>query len=813
MLQSLREDARVALRALGRAPGFTSVTVLTLAVAIGAAAAIFSVLYAVVVAPLPYPDPDRIVRVSAETLPEAGGDGDAPFSDRGYWHFVNANRAFEVFGGYEGGTAQWPLTGDGPPQQLEVAAMTRSTFEVLGRTPARGRLPTEEESAPDGPRVVLLSDALWRTRYGADPGVVGRTLELNGNSVEVIGVMPAGYDFPAPETDAWIPSQLDPASENFGGHHIEGIARLRPGVTLAEAAADAEGLIGRFSEVGYGPQWFTAIFSGNAVVRPLKEEIVGEARRPLWIVFGTVAFLLLIACSNVANLLLVRAEARTRERAIRVALGSGRARLIQYVLTESLLLSLAGGVLGVLLAHLGIRALIAAAPASVPRLGEIGIDGRALAFSLGVTLLAGLLCGLLAAFRAGTRRTFDVLRDGGRGSTIGRDRHRARAALVTTQVALALILVVGSGLMVRSFQQLAAVDPGFHPEGLLTFRISLPPSKYETPESTAQFYDALIERLEAIPGASSAAGISNLPLTGGGPILTALVEEFEPAEGEFPPVFLIRRVTPGYFETMGIPVTEGREFITDDHDARLGSLVMSASVKQTYWSQASALGKRITTAGAPARSVGVVGDVHDGALSTPAEKFIYKPMLDSVGGGVRAMTMIVRTEGQPTALAPEVRAVVEALDSDLPITQVRSMEEVVADSLSRTSFTMTLLLLSALVALFLGSVGIYGVLSYIAAQRTAEMGVRLALGADAAVVRRLILRQGMTLAALGVLLGLVGALALGRVIESMLFDVQAADPLTLVGASAVFLAVALAASLLPAERAARTLPSVALRAD
>ena len=812
-MSSLVHDLRVAARSLLKAPTFALVTVATLAVAIGANTAIFSVVDGVLLRPLPYADADRIVRVAAGVLPQAGGGPEAPFSDRGYWHFVNNNRAFEAFGGYEGGNVQWPLTGDGPPLQVDVALMTLSAFEVIGLQPQRGRLPTPEEDVPDAPLVVLISDGLWVDRYGADPGIVGRTIELNGTSREVIGVMPPGYDFPSPQTDVWAPDRLNPASENFGGHHITAIARLAPGVTLETAETDAESLVARFDEVGYGPQWFQGIFSGEAVVRTLKEEIIGDSRQPLLILLGTVGFVLLIACSNVANLLLVRAESRTRERAVRIALGSGRGRLMQYVLTESLLLALVGGAAGVLLAWIGTRALVAAGPTSIPRLGEIGINGNVLLFTAAIALLAGLLFGLLPALRAGSKRTLAALRDGGRGSTIGRDRHRARNVLVVGQVALALVLLVGSGLMVRSFQQLRSVDPGFDAEGVMTFRLSPPPSKYESAEATVRFYDQLLERLRAIPGATSVGAITNLPLTGGGAILATQIDDHPTPEGEFPPVFLFRRATQGYFETMGMPIVEGRAFTPDDHNARLGSLIISESIKQQYWPNESALGKRLATGGAPGRVVGVVGDVHDTGLEIPSEQFVYKPMLDSVGGGVRPMMMAVRTDGDPDALVPGIRAVVEALDPDLPITELQSLEDILGESLSRTSFTMSLLLLAALVALFLGSVGIYGVLSYVATQRTAEMGVRLALGADAAGVRKIILSQGMLLAAVGVAVGLAGAIALGGVMSSLLYGVSPADPLTLVGVSLVFIAVAAGASLIPAARVARTPPAVALRAD
>ena len=678
--------------------------------------------------------------------------------------------------------------------------------------PQRGRFPSAEEDVPDGPAVALISHGLWTNRFGSDQDMIGKTIEMNGRSWEVVGVMPDGYDFPTRETDVWIPRQLDPASENFGGHHLSGIARLSPGMTIEAATLDAKSLIARFDEVGYGPAWFEGVFSGEASVRSWKEGLVGDAREPLLILLGTVGFVLLIACSNLANLLLVRAETRTRERAVRMALGSGRGRLIQYVLTESVLLSLLGGALGIGLAYAGTRVLVAFGPVSVPRLHEVGINGTVLLFTTGVAVFAGLLFGFLPALKAGSKKTLNVLRDGGRGSTVGRDRHRIRSLLVMGQVALSLVLLVGSGLLVRSYQQLRAVDPGFH-SGAMTFRLSPPPNKYPDAEATAQFYDQLIQALEAIPGATSAGGINNLPLTGGGAVLTAQIDEFPIEEGEFPPTFLARRVTPGYFGVMGIPLIEGREFTADDHNARTGSIIISESIKREFWPEVSAIGKRITTAGAPARVVGVVADVHDTGLETPAEQFAYKPMLDSIGGGVRPMMMVVRTDLDPNQLIPDIRAAVNELDPALPIIEMKSLDDIVSDSLSRTSFTMTLLMLASLIALFLGAVGVYGVLSYVAAQRTPEMGVRLALGADGPAVGKIILSQGLVLAGVGVAVGLGGAVALSGVLSSLLFAVSPLDPITLVTVSGIFLGVAGLASAVPAARAARTQPAIALRGD
>ncbi len=811
---SIGEDIRLAFRVLMKDRAFTAITILTLAVAIGANTAIFSVVDGVLLRPLPYPEPDRIVGVRTGTLPAPGRTGELPFSDRGYWHFHDNNHSFSAFGGYVGGDEgiALSLTGQGEPVQVKASAMTESALEVLGTPAELGRLYTPEEDLPGRPTVALLSHRFWTGYFGADPSVLGRSLDLGNFTVEVVGVMPQGFAFPSPEIDMWLPRGLDPESENFGGHSIWGIARLAPNATVESAKEDSESLIARFAEAGYGPTWFTGVFSGEAFVRTLQDQVVGDVRTPLLILLGAMALVLLIACSNVANLFLVRAEARTRESAVRLALGSGRGRLIRYVLTESLILSLLGGVAGVALAYFATKALVALAPAVIPRLDEIGVRGSALAYTAGISVLAGLFFGAFPALRSGSSRMLSALRDGGRGSTIGRDRHLTRRALVVGQVALALIVLMGSGLMVRSFQALRHVDPGFDPEGLLTFRIAPSPAKYQGPEGLAQFYDDLIARLDDMPGVSSAGAVTVLPLQGIGSRLTTRIDEFPLPEDEFPPSFLIRRATPDYFRTMGIPVVEGREFTADDHHARLGTLIISQSIKDRYWPDATALGKRMQTAGAAARSVGVVGDVHALGLDLPAEPAIYKPMLDSVGGGVGTMSMVVRAERDPLALAPQIRATIRAIDPDLPVSDMRTMDDLIADSVSRTSFTMTLLLLAAAIAVLLGSVGVYGVMSYVSSQRTAEIGVRMALGADAADVRRMVLTQGLVIAGAGVALGLAGALVLGRILASLLYGVSPRDPLTLIAGSLAFLVIAVLAALVPAQRAAKTEPSVALQA-
>lgn len=810
-MSDLSQDIRIALRALRKSPSFTTVTVLTLAVAIGATTAIFSVVDGVLLRPLPYPGAEQIVTVTVDAsgagVPEIG------FSDRGYWHFVNQNRTFAAFGGYT--SQDLPLVGEGQePEQVTVGVMTRSAFEVLGVPPLRGRFPSEEEDAPGGTRVVLVSHGFWQARFGGDPALLGKTIDVNGQLREVIGIMPRGYDFPSPDVDLWAPYQLNPSNPNFGAHHISAVARLEDGATIPSAMAETEALVARFPEAGYTAQWMDNVFTGRAQVQSYREQLVGDVRQTLLILLGTTGFVLLIACSNVANLFLLRAEARTRETAVRIALGAGRARVVRYVLVESLVLATAGGAIGVLLAYLGTRLLVSIGPASIPRLHEIAITPGVLLFTLGISLVSGLLFGVLPALRSFSDRMVTALRDGGRGATVGRERHTARHALVVTQVALAVLLLVGSGLMVRSFQKLRSVHPGFTAGNVLTFQLSPPPSRYPGPEGAAQFYDQLLERVRALPGVRAAGATTQLPLAGGtGAILATGILDFPVGPDEFPPTFFVRRVTPGYFEALGIPVVEGRAFEDRDHQQRLGSAIISQRVKERYWPETSPLGRRVAPSSAPAAIVGVVGEVHNVGLDQETEATIYLPLLDSVGGGARALSVAVRTNGVPEALIGSVRAEIQALDPALPITNVRTMSAVVGASMNRTSFAALLLALAAGVGLFLGAVGIYGVIAYSVSQRTIELGIRQALGAGGGAILQMVLRQGATLAVAGILIGLGAAVGMGKVMTSLLYGVTVFDPITFVGGSAVFLVVAVLACLIPARRASRIAPSEALRAE
>jgi putative ABC transport system permease protein len=811
-MTSLLNDIRLALRALARRPSFTAISILTLAVAIGANTAIFSVVYNVLIRPLPYPNADRIVTMALGGSSGAGVD-ELPFSDRAYWFFQAQNHRLEALGGFT--SQKVPLVGEGAPVQVNAGVMSRSAFDVLAVAPERGRLFTKEEDAPGGEKVIILSHDLWKSRFGGDPSIIGKSIDVNGSKRNVIGIMPASFDFPAPDIDLWVPYQLDPASPNFGGHHIQVIARLADGVSLEAAKADADHLVPRLSEVGYGPEWFTNVLSGKTNVRSYQEQLTGDVRRPLFILLGMVGFVLLIACSNVANLFLLRAESRTRETAVRIALGAGQWAILRYILVESLLLALLGGAAGILLAWLGIRVLVSMAPAAIPRLAEIHVTGSVLLFTLGVSVVAGLLFGVLPGLRAFSYRLVTVLRDGGRGATSGKGRHRARSILVVSQVALALLLLVGSGLMVRSFLALKHVDTGFRTDGIVTFQLSPPPIRYDTPEKTMQFYDQLLAAIRELPGVQSAGAITQLPLASKtGTFLAVEVQDHPTPPNDFPPTFHVRRVTPGYFETMGIPVREGRTFDARDHQQRLGTAIISQAIKDQFWPSNSPIGRKIAPSTQAFESiVGVVSDVQQLNLEDKIEPTIYLPMVDSAGGGVRSMSIAIRTAGDPLNVMSAVRDQIRRLDADLPITDVRTMDAIIGESISRTSFTAFLLIVAAGIGLFLGSIGIYGVISYVVSQRTLELGIRQALGASSGSLRLMVLRQGVGLTALGLVIGVGAALALGKVITTLLYGVKAFDPITFIGGSAVMLTIAVLACLVPAQRAATVAPSQALRAE
>lgn len=811
------DNLRYALRTLLKRPAFTAVTVGTLALGIGANTAIFSVVDGVLLEALPYSESDRLVAVShaapgldLPSLPSATGI-----------HLITReeSRTLQETALYQ--TSSATLTGDGAPERIRVGRATPSLFRVLRVGAARGRTFTPEEGLPGAERVVILSHGLWSERFGSDPAVVGTTVRLDGTARQVIGVMPEGFAFPDPEVRLWTPIRIDPAQTSFGGFNFPAIARLADGVEVADARAELGRLLGRLPERFEGLTARMIENTGLAVeVDPYLDVVVGDVRTALWILLGTVGFVLLIACANVANLLLVRAESRQKEVAIRTAMGGDRKHLFGQFLAESGILAGAGAVLGLILAHQGIRALLTFGPENLPRVEGIDLDGTVLAFTAGISVVAALVFGLIPLIRSRASSTAGILRDGSRGSTEGRAGHRARKLLVISQVAFALILLVGSGLMVRSFQSLRDVDPGFSSESVLTFRVDLPGAGYPDVAATAAFHQEFLDRVKELPGVEVAGVTSHIPLTGFNAVDPLMVEGRPQDPDEVPPVVASRAATPGFFEALDIPVYRGRGLERRDAESRAPVVLLSRKAVDVFFEGQEPLQREVAQ-GTPtdhadwSRIVGVVGDIHWESLTEPAMPTMYYPVQPADGVNrswlVRSMAYVVKTSVPPTSIVPAVRRTLAELDPDLPLAGVRTMEDVTRDAQSQMAFTMLLLGIAAGVGLLLGSVGLYGVLSFVTAQRTREIGVRLALGADGPSVRRMVVAQGLAVTGAGVVVGLLGAFLLSRLMESVLYGVSATDPVTFAVVPAVLLLVSWAATWVPARRAARTDPARALR--
>jgi predicted permease len=817
-MQSFLLELRTTLRKLRQSPGFATIAVLTLAVGIGANSAIFSIVNAVVLRPLPYPEPDRLVALMHTApgldLPEM------PQSPATFLRYRDHARLFEGIALFSNSGVA--LTGDvGPPERVEVTIASPALFSILGVAQQTGRLFVEEDARPGAPPVVLLAHSLFEQRFGGDPEVVGRSLAVDGQAREVVGVLPRGFSFPDPGIDLYVPATIDPANAPLGSFSALAIGRLGAGVSLEEAETELDALITDLPSVF--PEDSAARVLANAgfsaFVRPYREMVLGDVSSVLWLLLGSVGLVLLIACANVTNLFLVRTEGRQREIAVRTALGASRAGLVRSFVTESCLLGLLGGVFGLLLAVAGLRVLVRLEPGNIPRLDEIGIDGGVLLFTFGLSLFAGLLFGLLPALRSATPRLSLVLKEGGR-SNVGRERHRARHLLAATQIALALVLLVACGLMVRTFAALSRVDPGFRAEGLLTFRIHLPEREYADGTQVASFHQELLDRLEALPGVTSAGAVSALPLADQIDGAGHAFEDFPREEDAPPPVLFRKLASEGYFDTMGIPLLEGRTLTRADHEERRQVALVNRAVAEHYWPGKSPLGRRI----APGRVdedddewytiVGVVGDVKDAQLNRPPRELVYYPMAagDPESAQVaRGMSFALRTDGDPRALVEPAQRTVWAADPDLPIAPVETMTARLREARARWSFTLALLAIAAAMALLLGSIGIYGVISYLVTQRTAELGLRMALGARGRDLTGMVLRQGLALALAGIAPGIVAALFLTRSMSAILFEVRPFDPSTFVAAPLLLLAVALVACWLPAARAGRLHPVEALR--
>ncbi len=816
-MTGLLNEIRFALRSLLRYPTFTLIAVTTLALGIGANTAVFTLVDGVLLSPLPFDEPDELIALNH--LGREGRD-QLPMSTGLYLLYREQASSLDEVGLY--GPTTVTLVADGQPERIEAQAVTPSFFSVLRAEASAGRTFLEEEGVPEAERVALLSDGLWRSHFGGDPSMIGQLLDVNGTMRRVVGVMPPDFGYPDRNARLWVPLVVDPARAPLANFGAGGVARLAEENSVQSVTAELQGLITRLPELfpESGAPAFLQEVGLRARIRPLKEALVGDVTQTLWILLGTVGFVLLIACANVANLLLVRAEGRQREMALRVAIGAGRVQVLRSFASESLILASLGGALGTLIAGLAVRASVRLAPTDLPRMAEIGVDLRVIGFTAAVALGCAVFFGLFPLLRYGADNLAGQLREGsGRGATGGRERHRLRNGLVVLQMALALVLLIGSGLMFRSVQALRSVDPGFRVDDVLTARITVPTAEVQGWAETAGFFRELADRLQGQPGVESVGFAQSAPLAGGLGYFSIEVEDHPRGPDELP-VFASNNFTEvGYLESMGIRLLEGRTFQNGDGAEGARSVVVTKSFADHWWPDQSAVGRRMRLGFEGEdwyQIVGVVADAHYDSLEDTPEEMVYWPA--TVGPAdqpqaTRAMDVTIRTATDPIQLVPVLRREVRALNPRIPVSNPRTMEDVFRSATARSSFTMALLGAASGVALLLGLVGIYGVISYIVSQRTREIGVRMALGASAPTVRGMVVRQGLTLAAWGVGIGLVAAAALSSVMGSILFGVSAKDPITYALVALALVAVALLASWIPATRAAGVNPSHALRVE
>jgi predicted permease len=819
-MQKMWQDLRYGARMLLKNPGITFVVILALALGIGANTAIFSVVDAVLLRPLPYPESDRLVFLNetSKSMDEIS------ISYPNFADWRNQNQVFEKIAVYN--RESYNLTGTGEAERIITGQVSADLFAALRANPLLGRLFTNDEDKPGATPVVLLSYPLWQRRFGGQAGILNQPLTLNGKSYTVIGIMPQSYQFPS-RVEMWVPvGQLsgDPDWLHRDNHMaLYGVARLKPGVSFAQAKAEMD-TIGANLEKKYNDT-----NAGNGVgVRPLIEAFVGDVRRPLWVLFAAVAFVLLIACANIANLLLARAQSRQKEMAIRAAMGAGRWRIARQLLTESVLLALIGGTLGLLVAQWGIKLILYISPDAIPRAKEISLDWRVLVFTIGLAFLTGILFGLVPALQAGVVDVHETLKETGRGTS---GRHWLRSSLVVVEVATTLVLLIGAGLMIRSFYRLQKVNPGFSYEHLTSFTVALPEKKYKNAEQRDQFFSQLLENLRGLPGVETAAAATGLPLGNNGWQTGFIIDGRPRPPRDQTPLMEACLVTPDYFRAMNIPLKNGRYFT--DHDDRswlagkdlskldeierdtagMNAVVIDEEFARRYWPNEDPVGKRIAMGSEEHPSfltvLGVVGRVKMEGLSHDSNRvqgyfaFAQNPSSD--------MTVVLKASGDPNQMIAAVRQQVKQLDPDQPIYSVRTMDEIRAESVAPERLNLTLLSIFAGIALILAIVGIYGVMSYSVTQRTHEIGIRMAIGAQPRDVFRMVIGQGMMLALIGVGIGLVGAFGLTRLMATMLFGVEPTDPATFAAIAVLLTIVALVACYVPGRRATKVDPVVSLR--
>jgi len=821
-----RELAVVGRRLL-RNPLFSIIAVATLAIGIGANTAIFSLVNGILLKPLPFDHPDELVGIWHKA-PGLGFD-QVNQSPALHFTYLDEGQSFSEIGMWDNSTAS--VTGLDEPEEVETMRVTEGTFRALRVQPALGRRFTAEDDSPGAPLTVILSYDYWQTRFGGDPGVLGQTLTVDARPREIIGVMPADARFLAYDPAFYLPFQFDRAELFVGNFSYQGLARLNPGVTVERADADIRRMIPM--AVDKFPGGITHELLENAQfdanIRPLKNDVVGDIGEVLWVLLGTVGMILLIACANVANLFLVRAEGREREMAVRTAMGADQPRIAREFLKESLLLGALGGIGGIGLAYGGLKLLTALGPAELPRLNEVGLDLPVLLFTLVLSLFAGGFFGMFPVWKYRKGRLVNALKEGGRGGSAGKEKNRARNTLVVAQMALALLLLVGSGLMIRSFQALRNVDPGFrNPEEALLVRLSIPSAQVQEPVEVVQTFELLAQRLKQIPGVTDVGMSTSVTMDGWDSNDPIYVEGFPVEEGQLPPIRRFKWIGEDYFQAMQIPMVAGRAInFRDSYDLNRVAMVTENFAREYWDSPSEAIGKRISTglaAGNWREIVGVVGNVHDDGLDQDPTAVIYWPMMlenlweglpGDAGGSVlirRSQNFVIRSPrvGSSEFMA-EVRDAIWGVNPNLPLAGVRTLDNLLSRSMARTSFSLIMLGIAAAVALILGSIGIYGVISYIVSQRTRELGVRMALGAEAGDVRGMVLRQGFVLAGTGVIIGLGAAVGLTRLMGALLYGVDPVDPLTFGTVAASLTAVALLASYLPAHRASKVDPVVAIR--
>jgi putative ABC transport system permease protein len=805
-MQNLLQDLRYGWRMLVNKPAFTLIAVITLSLGIGANTAIFSVVNSVLLRPLPYPNAERLMTIW-EDHSARNGPVNEWTSPTGFEDWRDQAKSFDHVVALQG----WgpTLTGQGDPEQLVGAQVSHDTFAMLGVAPALGRSFRPEEDQRGVESVVIISHRLWRQRFGADSSLVGKRISLNGESRVVIGVMPAAFKFPIiPGADIWRPIQpvLGPGCQR-GCITIRVMARLKPEVTEAQARAELNAIAARIEQ--QFPDTNTKV---GVTLVTLHEFLVGPVKTQMLALLVAVGFVLLIACANVANLLLARSATLEKEIAIRASLGAGRWRIARQLLSESLLLAVIGGAVGLSLAYGLVNLLVSFSPQGTPRLDEIGVDLRALGYAMAITVLTGLLFGTAPVWQLFKADLNQSLRDGGKGLHVARSGRRALSALVVAETALALTLLVGAGLLIRSFIRLQRVDPGFNPRNVLTAVVTLPPAVYPERNQIAPFYGQLLERIKALPGVQSAAAVSSLPLAGFDSDAGFVIEGRPALQPDQRPVAWTSSVSPDYFRTMGMRLTAGREFTEYDNENAARVVIISEATGRRHFPNEAPVGKRIGN-GRPdgwREIVGVTADVKHFGLNQDARVSMFFPHRQQPA---RRMVIVARTTADPMSLSSALRGAVASMDKNLAVSNISAMEEITAQSIGQERFTLLLLGLFSALALLLAVAGIYGVMSYAVAQRTHEIGVRVTLGAQTRDVLRLVVTQGMALVLAGVGIGLASALALTRFIRGLLFGVNATDPMTFAGVAALLALVALVACYVPARRASKVDPMIALRCD